>query len=174
MSTALAIGVVTDLKFTAIVYLLPLLGWLYMRLSRRLAIAATIFGIVLVFAPFLLPNVSFHDYLYVISLNGKHGLEAKIVLRNLQYTLILLAPVLVLFFSRESQPIDERREQLIYLALIAFSMLVSAVFGGKAGAGSYHLLPYVAPLLHVIYGFENRCCPRKNRTYLSNALPWAG
>lgn len=151
LSTALVIAIVPNLKFTAALYLLPLLAVMWMKIGPRPAILAAVLGALLFPLPFLLPEVSLANYLFVLRVNGRHGLDLKILLRNFQYLPIFLAPVLLIFFSRAARKDRARGKQRFYLLLIASCMALSCVFGAKAGAGSYHLLPYVAALVHLYF-----------------------
>jgi hypothetical protein len=171
-ATALAIGIVPNLKFTAALYLVPLLFWMWMERGKWSAVIAAIGGALLVPLPFLLPVVSFRHYLFILHVVGRHGLDSKILLRNFQYVPILLAPVLLFYFGRGAD--RERKSKTLYLTSIAGCMLLSSVFGAKAGAGSYHLLPYVIPLLH-LYFWIRSAAPANERdvAFSRYAVAWA-
>lgn len=161
--TALSIGIVPNLKFTAALYLLPLLVWMWMERGKTAAMLSAICGALLIPVPFLLPVVSFRHYLFILHVVGRHGLDPKILIRNFQYVPILLAPVLLIH--------RKRPKQTLYLAVVAICMSMSAVLGAKAGAGSYHLLPYFIPLLH-LYFWIRRDTPDADRPFARYAAAW--
>jgi hypothetical protein len=151
VTTALALGIVPNLKFTAVLYLAPLLLFIWMQRGRTPTILTALLGALLIPIPFLLPVVSFSNYLFILHVVGRHGLDAKILLRTFQYVPIMLAPVLFLYFSSVTRADPQRQQKTLYLVVIAACMLISSFFGAKPGSGSYHLLPYIVPILHLYF-----------------------
>ncbi len=108
-------------------------------------------GILLCPLPFLPPVVSFSNYFYVLSVVRHHRLDPKMLWRSFPYLPLFLAPVLLAYFSRGTREHAARKQQTFFLALIASCMAISCVVGSKAGSGSYHLLPYAAPVPHLYF-----------------------
>ncbi len=165
-AAALTFAAVPNLKISGVAYLLPVLGWLYMRKGVRFTAAACVLGAALFPLPFLLPQVSWPHYLLVLRAAAEHGLVAAFLLRNLQYSALLLAPVLA---SRRRWTFD----QSVYFALTALGLAVTCVLGSKSGAGSYHLLPFIVPLLHLYFwtrGNVSAAAPRY--PFARFALAW--
>lgn len=89
----------------------------------------------------------------------------EFLIRNVQYSALLLAPVFAL--GRRT------RNQTIYFGLIAAGLAITSVLGAKSGAGSYHLLPFLAPLLHAYFWIRaDRAGPDPDRGFARFAIAW--
>ena len=172
----LALGVAVNLKFTACLYFFPLfvlgffeLGWRNMLLFAAVAAAAAIF-------PFLLPSVSFRNYLHWLAELRKQGLggeEAMIAngKRALFYATPLAASWLFAAVTRA-----RLRQSRLYMSLVFsfrllgakghchFAAIVSAfgllvIVASKPGATEHHFVPFFPVLIHGVF----RMVPRAAR-----------
>jgi hypothetical protein len=166
----LAFGVIPNLKISGIAYLLPVFALLVMRKSWRVAVASALLGAILLPLPFLLPIVSLSNYLAILKAATEHGLIVNFLIRNLQYSVLLLLPVLVTFY-RERRP---SYPQMTYLASIVAGLLITSILGSKNGAGSYHLIPYIVPILHLYFWRRSERAPHEATQVFANfAIAWA-
>lgn len=150
VTNAVGFAIVPNLKLSGGAYLLPILGFMVMRKGWRTASITLLAAAFLFPLPFALPEVSLPNYVLELKAVGEHGLNLDFFLRNVQYTIILLLPILVTLRSGSSAP-RPSRDQKIYLGILVFAMALSAVAGSKNGAGSYHLIPYIVPIVHLYF-----------------------
>ena len=152
---ALAIGLVCglamSLKLHAALYFAPMALVVVLRDKRPLAmirIAATIglLAAIIVAAPFFHPNIDVYSYANYLNLTANHKLEMALFWKNFRILLIILSPVLVLSILGGRKVV---LDQIYYLTSLLFCMLVVAVIGSKAGAGSHHMLPFLMPALSI-------------------------
>jgi len=144
----LALGVLPNLKFSAIAYLLPVLGFIVGKRGWRTGFVVAGCGACLIALPFTLPQVSLTNYLFILGVSRHHGLNPDFLIRNVQYSVILLFPLVLLIRDKAVPPSPS---QIRYLVLLVCGMAVTCVLGSKVGAGNYHLFPYAAPLLHLYF-----------------------
>ncbi|MBV8906236.1 MAG: hypothetical protein JOZ22_21575 [Acidobacteriia bacterium] len=173
LAGAIALGLIPNFKVSGFAYLLPIFGLIVIRNGWRMASIAAALGALLLPLPFILPNVSLADYAFILKVNENHGLSADLLLRNAQYSIIMLAPVLAVAFSRRNKPWPSRA-QMSYLTLTVCGMGMSSVVGAKIGAGSYHLVPYIVPLLHLYFWMRNESVPPADADYAFKrfAIAW--
>ena len=168
--TALTVAVIPNLKATGVTYLIPVLALLAIRKGWNVAGLSALIGAILFPLPFLLPQVSFSNYVFALGAAAQHGIVSEFLIRNLQYTILWLAPVIAVAFGSDRRP---SRGQTIYFASIAGSLLITCFLGAKSGAGSYHLIPFAIPLLHQYFWIRNLVSEdAPDGAFLRFALPW--
>jgi hypothetical protein len=145
---SLAAGVLPNLKVSAAAYLLPVLGFIVFKRGWRIALWVAGCGLCLTVVPFALPQVSFSNYFFVLNAVRRQGLNPDFLVRNVQYSVILLCPLVALIRDKAA-PVS--RSQNWVLGLLVCAMAMTCVLGAKVGAGNYHLFPYVASLLHLYF-----------------------
>lgn len=136
-------GIVPNFKLTAAVALLPLTALVWARHGWRPVGAAVPLGCVVFFLPFLLPNVSLLNYIDTLLLAGRHGITLDGLSRNLQWSFLLMLPVLI------ARPTGTAAS--IYALLIASSLLIASVTGAKPGAGNWHLMPLLPFVIQAFF-----------------------
>jgi hypothetical protein len=168
--TAFAMAALVDLKITGVAYALPILILLAVN-TRWSAVVYSVCGATaFAFLPFLLPQVSLHNYLFALSHASQHGLEPEFLFRNLQYSALLLLPILVCLPGSRLN-----KKQSVCLAGVAAGLLLSSAAGAKIGAGSYHLLPHIAALLQLFLWISNsrtESCPLLRQVASAWVLTW--
>ncbi len=165
---SLAIAVIPNLKISGFAYLLPGMALLIPGRGWRIALSAAFLGAAALPVPFLLPQVSITNYAAVLKAAAGHGLVWNFLLRNVQYSILLLLPAAAIFHWRQST-----FGQRLYLGAIAMGLAITSVLGSKSGAGSYHLLPYVAPIVHLYFWRRSELPPEFRDTGFSKlAIAW--
>lgn len=143
---AMAVAGIANLKISGLAYCLPIVVFAWVHRGFKIAALTTLLAAALFPLPFTLHQVSWTNYAAVLEVAGRHGLNAGFLARNLQYSAVILLPALVL--SRRIRP---TAAQTSYLLSICAAFLAASISGAKNGAGSYHLLPLIAPVVHFCF-----------------------
>jgi len=143
-------GIVVGLKITSSPALLFPLLLLYRKFGPRAAIYSLLTIIAVSFAPFALPNISFHNYIAWILFTRSEGLSVVTVLRNLLFAIFLISPCLILelYVRRFHQSFRQRIPELLIILLC----LVLAVLTSKTGSGQHYLWHIIPCILFYIAG----------------------
>lgn len=140
------LGVAVNLKITAGLYFLPLLGLLWVR-HRFPAVAITVMlGAVVSLVPFSsTDHISLDNYLTWLRLSGGNGLEFGELRLNVEWALFLLIAVL--------HPLPSERLWSVAPPIVVISLIAGLcgviITAAKPGAGFYHLLPFVPCLAYL-------------------------
>ena len=166
--TGLAFGVIPNLKFSGVAYLLPIAGLLIMRRGRWVAIAALALGTAVFASPFFWSQAAFQNYVAILRIVNRHPHELDMFSRNVQFSLLLALPVAAVWHSGAARAIR------VYALLIGAGMLVTCIIASKAGSASYHLLPYTVPLAHLFFWVRKDYPALRATAWLSRFAPaWA-
>jgi hypothetical protein len=150
---ALLAGVATDLKLHGTLYVVPALGlWAYAHLTPRpkswaapLLIAAGIWAAT-VLAPFAPENVTWAGYLSYLKLSAGQGLSPGLLASNCVFLSGLWAPILlILTMARPAGAVGDGawRSLCFFGATLLGAELAVTLIAAKAGAGTYHFLPFL-------------------------------
>lgn len=140
---AVALAVSVNVKFSGPLYILPPLIVLTARSHRRDWIAVAAISIALAVLPFFISTISITHYLEYIQLSARHGLVFARLRQNIEWALVLSAPLAAAVFTARgsrARPLDP------FTAAVIVTMVVVVAIAAKPGAGPYHLVPAV-PLL---------------------------
>jgi hypothetical protein len=145
-------GLATGLKLHGLIYVAPTAVVAFARAeSQRERIAVAIVGvacaIVVVFLPFFSKQASVEGYLRYLIISTHHGMSPFLILQNLQFALLLVIPIIALWFWRRPAL---NPPELWMLAVLGTSIAITVVIAGKPGAGPHHLLPFVPLCLYAI------------------------
>lgn len=145
-AVGVAAGVAANLKLHAPIYFVPIGLALLARIDGgRQAFGAAVLAAGLAIAtfaaPFLLPGISFADYIANLAMAARHGLSAELILESLFYAAAFLAPPVLLLWM---MPRGERdgADRLMVWALCGAAVAM-AVASGKPGSGAPHMMPFV-------------------------------
>ncbi len=173
-TVGLSIAVIPNFKITGVTYLIPVLTLLFIRKGWRITGISVALGGLLFPLTFLPPQVSLANYIFALRAAAEHGIVAEFLIRNLQYMLLWLAPVAAIAYRGASQ--NERRpsrNQAVYFWSITVSLFVTCFLGAKNGAGSYHLIPFTVPILHLYFWLRSELPEHAaDRIFARFALPW--
>ena len=148
IAMGLSLALMPNLKVTALIYLLPTLVFYILRRGWKSAVISLGIGLALLPLPFLPPQVSMANYLEILHVIQRHGFSADMISRNLQYSIILLVPVLALLFTRLRTDAQNQGHSALYVIVVVASMGMISILSGKPGSESYHLIPFLASLSH--------------------------
>jgi hypothetical protein len=143
-----------NIKITAGAYLFPILWLLIISKGWKIAAGAVALGVVLFTLPFLSPQVSIANYWFSLN-NSRHTLRLDILLRNLQYSVILFLPLITAILARARSRVVLSRDQAIYLGLAVCSIVTASFVGANFGSGPHHLVPCIVPILHLYFWLES-------------------
>jgi hypothetical protein len=137
-------GILVGLKITAAPAVLLPFYLLYRKFGIRAPAFSLLVLIATTLAPFLLPNVSLHNYILWILFTRTDGLSVKSAFANLLFAVFLLGPALLmeLYLRRFGLALRDR----LPVFLITVACLIIAVLTSKNGSGLHylwHLLPSI-------------------------------
>jgi hypothetical protein len=146
-------GLASVLKLHGVVYVAA--ACLAVKLSEKIRLSDyLIFGAAAAltfFAFFLLPGVSFGDFLEYCHSVSHHGLSLETGLDNFIYLLFLSSPILLLNYGRKwdfGLPLN--------LFLFLLCEITVSVVAAKPGSGYFHLLPFIPANAQIMEGILRR------------------
>lgn len=164
---AIAIGMLSNLKFTGPLYGLPIVALFYVRAGTRLAALSVCGAAVIAVLPFLIfPNVSWTDYMLWVRFSARNGLRVAALKENLEWSLFFLVPVLVRLGDPTPLPAAIRP---VVASLLA-GMCGVLVAASKPGAGAYHFVPFLPVIAYVFAATSPRAIAARGRAWLSPFL----
>ena len=151
VAIGLICGLAMGLKLHAALYFAPMVLVVMLRDKRpsqiiRIAVTIGLLAAAIVAIPFFHPNIDIHSYVNYMNLTANHELEIALFWSNLRISLVILSPILILSILGGKRVVLDR---IYYLTSLLLCMLVVAVIGSKAGAGSHHMLPFLMPALSI-------------------------
>jgi hypothetical protein len=142
------------LKLSCALYFLPIYILLYSQAGVYYTLASILGSIAIAFAPFLLQQVSIGNYLLWLSEAGKHGLGARELVQNAEWTLYFLLPIIILstymLFTNPREFEQVRYEQRKYIYALVISLVGVGLIGSKRASGMNHLIPFL-PLFAYLF-----------------------
>jgi hypothetical protein len=144
-----ACGVLWNLKFTGVLYSLPILVIVMQRFGIRLVSLAVALALLVMSAPFFSTTVSFRHYVEWIRLSGSTGLTWLLLRQNVEWTVFLCVPLFLATRLADRRPRQEGQQQQVIVALVIGTALVS-IAASKPGAGPYHLIPFVPTIVYLV------------------------
>lgn len=147
---ALSFGILVNLKVHGILYAIPALTLVYQRFGRNtlflsLGCLACIFML-----PFLLPNISFVNYVQWLTLSTEHGLSFKIFIGNLSMAILFCLLPLTLAAYLRCNLTQIFKEHKSFIGALGITLLLVAIIGSKRGSGSHHLAPIIPMIMYVV------------------------
>jgi|GEM_PF-3954328 len=110
---------------------------------------------------FLLPGISLSNYLAVLHHASAHGLKVRQFLVNVSF---ILPPIVFLIL------VGFHRKFPWTFSVLALMCLLTSLVASKAGAGAYHLLPYLPLLLYFGALAESELEPKSKQNARTFAL----
>jgi hypothetical protein len=137
--------VATGLKLHGVIYTVPAAAIALARvetLRRRfiLAIVGSACAGATAILPYFEKDVSIAGHLRFLRVALNSGWNPSILIGNLLFSFILLAPIIVIWIRRKAALSLPDRWLLMALG---FSVAIVSVIGSKLGGGSYYLLPLI-------------------------------
>jgi len=144
LTFSLGAALAVNAKFHAILYLLPLLFLYVQRRGKKMAALASAFSLTLSLLPFCaLSSFPLRHYLTWLSVTARQDMEMGLFIRNIQYSLLLLWPLLIAFRCSIQGKINLLKGgESFNLALLLICFGLVMIVGAKEGAGPHHLLPF--------------------------------
>ncbi len=143
--SGIALGIAIDFKLTVIPAACLTLYLIYRGSGRNALLVSAATAFVASAGLFLLPQISFSNYMAWLVLSSRQGFDKSLLLDNMLAAVLLLAPAFLVRLSRSSNlrqmpdGSDKPQSALLALSLAAFAACILA--GSKNGAGSWHLWP---------------------------------
>ncbi|MGB7522109.1 MAG: glycosyltransferase family 39 protein, partial [Spirulinaceae cyanobacterium] len=157
VAAIITIGLCLNLKFTSIIYFLPLLYLIYNQQGISSVLVSLGGASLLSLLPFIHSQISLLNYLAWIKIISNHGLDFKQLEKNVVWALYLLFPFILLIFQLYCLNISEFKKTIVkyrdYLLLLLVSILLISFIAAKPGSGIHHLLPFIPSILYVYIHF---------------------
>lgn len=184
LGIAIPMGLMVNLKIHGAIYFLPVMVVVFRRLGFGHILLIGALTMLLAIAPYLLPQISFANYL--VWLNTSVELGAKncgFVLKNFvpkvffAISLSLIPILLGIIYGINLYEFFKRNKYLILTTL--FSLVIAAIIAAKPGSGTNHLMPFIPVLCYIIILFisdiRNRVkdLPEVNRSNFVVKLSYA-
>src|SRR4051794_4963738 len=142
---AAATGVCANLKIHGVLYVLPLYALLFDRFGFWAVIITTIGSMLFAAAPFALPGISLTNYLAWLGDATHHGINSALAWRAVLWLALAFTAMIWSSLALAGVTINliPRRlcEDSGFGWLLVASLLLTALFASKAGAGPHHLAP---------------------------------
>jgi len=150
LGTAIPMGLIINLKIHGVFYFLPVLLIVYRRLGWQCLTVVGALALPLAVAPFLLPQVSFTNYILWLTQSAHMGISFG----NLLDKVVLIFELfMILVAVGVIGGIDLRRfflrHRLMILTFLA-SLIVPSIIGSKPGSGTNHLMPFVPVFIYIM------------------------
>ena len=144
LTVGLAAGAAANLKVTGPVYLFPVLVLAVSKHGVTAVLASAAIAAIAAAVPFLAPSVSLTHYLDYLRLSARNGLLPSKLFENAEWSLFLLAPLLVTWWGVRNTRLEA--ETRPFMSVLIAAVVVIAIVSAKPGGGAFHLLPFV-PIL---------------------------
>jgi len=158
LAAALTFALLPNIKITAGCYLFPIVWFLIIGKGWKLAAGAVALGVLMFSLPFFSPQVSVANYWFSLN-NSRHPIRIDILCRNVQYSIILLLPLLSMVRYRAKAGLSLSNDQKVYLALTLCTIATACLVGSNAGSGPHHLVPCIVPVLHLYFWLRSEIQP---------------
>jgi 4-amino-4-deoxy-L-arabinose transferase-like glycosyltransferase len=151
---AVVLGVGVNLKFSSILYFLPIFVLLFSQQGIYATLVSVIGAIILSLLPFGLPQISLHNYIRWIHVVSNHGINIQQLQQNFESALYLLLPLAVIslqfFFTNQQEFSKTIKQEKGYLYALLISIAGSIFIAAKPGSGIHHLIP-ILPLISYLF-----------------------
>ncbi len=154
VAAILTIAICVNLKFTSIIYFLPLLYVIYSQ-QGFFSLLISLFGATfLTLLPFVHPKISLFNYLAWIKIISNHGLDINLIKESLIWALYLVFPLIILIFQLYLLNTNELKKIFFskyryHLLLLSVSILIISLATAKPGSGKHHLIPFIPSILYI-------------------------
>lgn len=162
-------GIALNFKFTVVLVILGLLLMLGQRLGWKKAAGGAIACAFMAAVPFLLPRISLGNYATWLLESRKQGWVGHLLVINVVYAGIYLAPGLVL---RWGSGWSRERWSRTLAGIFGAAGLIAVITGSKNGAGPWHLWPML-PICMIWMGWEARSASQRLRSGVTAAVALA-
>jgi hypothetical protein len=160
------LGLAVNFKVHAFAYFLPVLVDVWSRAGLRSCAQAAAVSLAVFAIPFLLPGVSFSDYVTALAsqVGGRPPTTQKLA-TNAVFACILAAPLALALFRAAG-----RRADTYYAAAILSTLALLFYAASFPGAGPYHFLPLLPVLADGVFRLRRRAAGAAAASYLMLAV----
>jgi len=143
LGLAIPMGIMANLKVHGVLYFLPVIAIVYQQLGWKKLFYAGGLTLLLSVLPFLVPGISFSNYLLWLFQSLHHGfsLENFIPKVFVLLELCLLTITIGVICGVNIRNFYLRNKHIIY-ALLSSSLIIS-IIASKGGSGTNHLIPFL-------------------------------
>jgi hypothetical protein len=145
-----ATGFCEDIKFTGVIYCLPLFALLAHRHGRKAVLMAAVGAVTVGLCPFLLPNISLPNYILRIQLASHHPFDVGESAYNVKVVVAISLAFCLLIWRLSNYGARELsaylREYRVFLPILFIGLVAVSIPSGTIGAGPHHLMPFYPSL----------------------------
>ncbi|NDJ18669.1 glycosyltransferase family 39 protein [Myxacorys almedinensis] len=172
--SAIAFGISTNLKITALLHFLPVYVLVFQRFGIIYTLISLIGSALVAIAPFFLfSNISLSNYLAWLQQVGRKGINPEQVIKNglwLGFVSLPTAIAALHLLGIHSQGFKQwLRQYWLYFLLFVPCAGVAAIVGATRGALENNMLPFVPLLLYPLSDLMKKvlgACSSKNKQWL--------
>jgi hypothetical protein len=155
LGNAIALGISTNLKITALLHFLPIYVLLFQRFGAIYTLVSLAGSGLVAIAPFMLfPNISLTNYLSWLQQVGRKGINPDQITKNLLWMGYVSVPVAIAALQLGCTNANHFKKWCWqhgrYLLVLIPCIVVTAVMGATRGALENNMLPFVPLLIYVL------------------------
>lgn len=150
LGLAIPLAIMANLKIHGVVYFLPIIAIAYERLRWKDLLYAATLALVIGVLPFLLPQISLHNYMIWLFQSFHHGFSFWNFTPKVAICVMLfLIPITIGTLCGVNVRSFYLRNKQMILALL-FSLTVISIIASKGGSGTNHIMPFVPLFSYMI------------------------
>ena len=150
LGLAIPMAIMANLKIHGVIYFLPIIAIAYGHLGWKNLLYAGGLGLLLAVSPFLVPQISFNNYMIWLFQSFNHGFSFKNFVPKLTVLVLLfLLPITIGSVCGANVRAFYLRNKPTILTLL-LSMIIISIIASKGGSGTNHLIPFVPIFCYLI------------------------
>lgn len=148
LGTAIPMGIMLNLKIHGFLYFFPIMGFVYQRTGLRYFAHISGLAITVGVLPFLMPQISFGNYLSWVTQSVHHGFAFKNFVSKIAMLFVLfIIPYALAVLNGVSLSSFFKRHKFVVTPLL-ISLFITSVIASKVGSGTNHLMPYLPIIIY--------------------------
>lgn len=150
LGLAIPLAIMANLKIHGVVYFFPIIAIAYQQLRWKNLLYAGGIALLLAILPFLVPQISFTNYMIWLMQSIHHGFSFGNFIPKVAMLMVLfLLPITIgSIYGANMRSFYLRNKSTILVLL--FSLIVIAIIASKGGSGTNHLIPFVPIFFYLI------------------------
>jgi hypothetical protein len=150
LGLAIPLAIMANLKIHGVVYFLPIIAIAYERLRWKDLLYTGVLALVMAVLPFLLPQISLHNYMIWLFQSFHHGFSiGNFIPKVAMFLMLFLITITVGNICGVNVRSFYLRNKQMILALL-FSLMVISIIASKGGSGTNHIMPFVPLFSYMI------------------------
>jgi hypothetical protein len=150
LGLSIPLAIMANLKIHGVVYFLPIIAIAYERMGWKKLLYAGCLALLIAVLPFLLPQISIHNYMIWLFQSLHHGFSIKNFIPKVAMLIVLFSlPITIGRIYGVNMRNFYLRNKFTLLTLLS-SLIIISIIASKAGSGTNHLIPFVPIFCYLI------------------------